>query len=176
MYTYTGRKEVFVAGIYHGKKKTENINDYLRYFCNDILKLKDEGIQLYGKTVLVNLSGLCSDTPATTYVLNIKTHNAYFGCRKCITEGKYVRSVITHPTQARTAGRVTFPELNAPLRTDHSFRTRLQEQHHAANGLRSIVEDVYNDLIGHVMLDYMHLVCISVHKKTLNERMDVKQF
>lgn len=115
------------------------------------------------------LSGICCDAPATSFMLNIKTHSAYYACRKCINRGLWVGNIISHHSQAKTAGRVTYPELDAPLRTDNSFRKRLQNKHHNNDGRRSIIEDMLADLIADVVLDYMHLVCIGVRKKDLTE-------
>lgn len=62
---------------------------------------------------------------------------------------------------------MTFSELNVPLRTDDSFRKRIQLMHHNKDGRQSIIEDKLNDIVGDVRLDYMHLVCIGVFKKLL---------
>lgn len=68
-------------------------------------------------------------------------------------------------TNARSGGRVTFPDVNAPLRSDTSFRERKNIQHHRTNRIRSVVEDVIDDPTVDVHLDYMHLVCIDSLKK-----------
>ncbi len=88
---------------------------------------------------------MCSDAPATTFMLNIATHNAYYGCRK--------------------GGRVTYPDVNASLRTDLSFHNRFQIRHHKNNGIRSIDEDLFNDVIKDVVIDPMHCVYIGVYSK-----------
>ncbi len=113
------------------------------------------------------VSGLSSDAPATTFALNIQSHTGYFACRKCTTRGVYARNIIYFLTRGKRGGRVTFPELNAPLRTDYSFRKRIQLEHHNKGGRISIIEDILSDIVGDVPLDYMHLVCIGVFKKLL---------
>jgi hypothetical protein len=99
--------------------------------------------------------------------MNIATHNAYYNCIKCTTRGTWVGNVIASSSQAKTAGRLTFPELDAPLRTDESFRTGAQLKHYNKDGKTSVIEELLHDLIGDVVLDYMHLVCICVKKKEL---------
>jgi hypothetical protein len=54
------------------------------------------------------------------------------------------------------------------LRSDSSFRKRENIQHHNNNHIRSVVEDLIDDLTADVHLDYMHLVCIGCFKKILN--------
>jgi hypothetical protein len=79
-----------------------------------------------------------------------------------------VGNIVTHHSQRTTCGRVTFPEIVPSLRTDDSFRKRLQLKNHLKDGCKSIIEDVLDDLIELVVWDYMHLVCIGVQKKDLN--------
>lgn len=64
----------------------------------------------------------------------------------------------------RRVGRVTFPQLHNTLRTNDSFR-QLSQLHDHKNGPTSIVVDLLDDVVGDVCLDYLHLVCIGVHKK-----------
>ncbi|XP_032790823.2 uncharacterized protein LOC116927889 [Daphnia magna] len=164
-----GWDEIVVGGIYHGAKKPADINQYLARFRDDILRLRATGLEFRGKKVEVVLTAICCDTPATTFVMSIATHNAYYGCRKCTTRGTWVGNIITSSSQAKTAGRVTYSELDAPLRTDESFRTRAQLKHHNKDGKKSIMEELLQDVIGDVVLDYMHLVCIGFRKKELKE-------
>jgi len=142
---FLGWDDVFVAGIYHGAKKPQDINAFLAFFKEDIVKLnKTGGIVFNGKIVIsvvkVSISGLCSDAPATSFALNIAPHNAYYGCSKCTTKGLWVSNLITCHTHPKIGGRFTYPELDAPLRTDVSFRQRLQIQHHNKDSRRSILK------------------------------------
>lgn len=158
-----------MCGIYHGSKKPKDINHFLLAFKNDFVRIRDNGIQFQGSTLSVQMKGMCCDAPAASFVKNITTHNAYFGCRKCVTRGLWISNRITHHTQTKSGGRVTYPDVDAPLRTDLSFRNRVQIAHHHKDGRRSIVEEVLNDVVLDDIGDYMHSVCIGVHKKFLTE-------
>lgn len=140
---------------------------YLKFFAADIHHLKRSGLQFEGQTINVSVCGMSSDAPATAYILNIKGHNAFHGCRICTTRGSWTPT-ISKRTNARSGGRVTFPDINAPLRSESSFRKRENIQHHNNNHIRSVVEDLIDDLTADVHLDYMHLVCIGCFKKILN--------
>lgn len=50
--------------------------------------------------------------------------------------------------------RVVFPEINCTLRTNESFRSRSQDEHHIGD---SILENLPIDMISQIPLDYMHL-------------------
>lgn len=63
-------------------------------------------------------------------------------------------------------GRVCFPETAATLRTDQSFRGQEDRDHH--HGV-SVLTELPIDCVQHVPLDYMHLVCLRVMKKLLQQ-------
>lgn len=145
------------------------MNQYLSAFKDNYCSLREEGIYFEGQRITVALKGMCCDSPAASFVKNIKSHNANFGCRKCTTKGVWVSNRITHLNQAKSGGRVTFSQISAPLRTNESFRNRSQVQHHNNDGRRSVAEDFLDDIVNDDIIDYMHLVCIGVHKKVINE-------
>ena len=60
------------------------------------------------------------DLKALADIKNIKAHNGIHGCPRCTIVGKSVRKVMTFPWK---------PTSN-PLRTDSSYRGRLDEHHH----------------------------------------------
>jgi len=159
-----GWHEVFVAGIYHGQSKPLDVNQFLAAFVGDILTLRENGIDFKGGKIPVRIVGMSSDAPATCFVMNITNHGGYYGCRKCTTKGVWTQSAAA-TSRGRNGGRVTFPEIDAPLRTDYSFRQRIQSLHH--KGSRSIVEDILSDTVADVILDYLHLVCIGSYKKLI---------
>lgn len=66
----------------------------------------------------------------------------YFGCGKCIQEGEYIDN------------RIVFPEINATLRSDLSFKYHNQPEHHITT---SILEDLNIGMVSQIPLDDMHL-------------------
>ena len=75
------------------------------------------------------------------------------------TEGVYIFNT------NRRGGRMTFPELDSPLRTDASFRNQIQPQHH--NG-KSILVTLPISMAYNFVIDVMHLVFIGVMRKLLH--------
>lgn len=129
--------------IYHGNKKPKDINGFLAGFIEDIVNLRAVGIQFQGKNIKEGVSGLCSDAATTSFALSIVPHNAYYGFLKCTTKVLWVFNSVTCHTQPKTGGRVTYTDLDAPLRTDESFWMRAQKKHYNRNNNRSIVENIY---------------------------------
>lgn len=85
-------------------------------------------------------------------MLNVKGHNARFGCNTCMVEGEYRKH------------RMTFLEVNAPLRTDDSFRAKSDNEYH--KGICPL-ERLPIDMIKDVPIDYMHAVCLGAMKRLL---------
>ena len=59
---------------------------------------------------------------------------------------------------------MTFPEVNAALRTDQSFSQMLDEDHHLGH---SPFCDIQLGMVTQFPIDYMHLVCLGVMKRIL---------
>lgn len=81
--------------------------------------------------------------------------NSYHGCMKCTVIGEYDRK-----------GRhMSFPRTDMPLRTDHSFRNRLDPDHHKE---KSPIEDLPIDLVNDFTIaDALHLLDLGVMKRCL---------
>lgn len=142
--------EPFIVGVYHGYQKPEDSNEFLKYFTEEFSDISKTGLIIESKKITVNINAFICDAPAKAFVTCTKGHNAYFGCGKCSQEGEYVEH------------RVTFPEMNAPLRTDESFRLRLNEEHHKK---RSILETLEIGMVSQFPLDSLHLGDLGATKK-----------
>ena len=66
------------------------------------------------------------------------SHSGYSSCTKCTVVGHFETKPHENVTiirdedgqQRRPRGRIVFPEVDSPLRTDQSFRERRPEDHH----------------------------------------------
>jgi hypothetical protein len=65
------------------------------------------------------------DAPVCSFIKNVKPWGAYYGFMKCKVEGVYVRN------KSGIVGRVTYPQIDAILKTDECFRDRDQIDHHS---------------------------------------------
>ncbi|KAG1657417.1 hypothetical protein GQR58_023391 [Nymphon striatum] len=128
-------KEPVVIGVYSGSKKLSSSVKYLNEFVKDV------------KTVIC-------DTPARSFVKNIKSHNGY-RCDKCSQSGLYINH------------RMTYPNNDSLLWTDESFLSDLAEDHRAPNWTIPFPGFTVN-FISQFPVDYMHLVCLGVVRRLLN--------
>ena len=108
----------FAIGIFYGTVKPQNVDEYLQDFITDYNFITLNGLLVNKCDVTVEMCAVICDTPARAFVKRTKAHNGYAACDKCTDRGEY------------HAGRMTFPNLNAPLRTDDSFLRRTDQEHH----------------------------------------------
>ncbi|KAM7286796.1 uncharacterized protein ISCGN_003897 [Ixodes scapularis] len=140
----------FPVGVYHGQCKALQSNVFLSPFVSDLKGVLSEGVAIGNRVFRVQVGAIICDAPAKSYILGTKGHSGYFSCSKCTTEGEFVR------------GRMCFPDLDAPLRTNASFRRAEQEDHHI---METILKELPIDIVDQVPLDYMHLICLGVVRK-----------
>ncbi|CAH8821342.1 unnamed protein product, partial [Trichobilharzia szidati] len=146
---------VFMIGIYGGPSKPSSY----RELCNDLVsELKDilsQGIHItkLNRHFNVRLTAVICDAPARADVKFIVGHNASAGCDKCTVTGRKVD------------GRMTFGNGIFPIRTDDSFRQRMQSSHHRG---QSAFEDLNIDMVKCFPLDPMHLVYLGVVRKLIS--------
>jgi len=92
------------------------------------------GITVNNKHFQFKLVQVVCDAPA-------KGRNAYHGCNSCTVEGDFIHN------------RMAYLDINAPLRTDQSFRTKIDEFYHKDV---SPLENLPINITSSVVLEYMH--------------------
>ena len=77
-----------------------------------------------------------------------------------------LRSLLTILTKLcyEYVGKMTFPDIDAPLRTDVSFDEMRDEEHHIG---QPPLQGLSLGMVSQFPLDYMHLVCLGVVKRLL---------
>lgn len=150
--TNCGDSTPFVVSLFCDSGKPSNLETFLRPFLEEVQELTANGMVFKGSHMDVRLTAMVCDAPARSFVKQIKSHAGYHGCERCSQRGKYVE------------GRVTFPELNAPLRTNETFRAKADPVHHIGD---SPVGDLDVNMVTLFPLDYMHLVCLGVMRRLL---------
>lgn len=141
---------VFVVGVYNGMQKPKCFEKFLSPFIDELLCLI-ETYSFQNVPIKVKIRAIVCDAPARAAILGIKGHSAYHGCGKCTIEGEYV------------ANRVVFIGEGLP-RTDLSFRTRRDEDHH---NYASPFERLPIDMVKQFPHDYLHVVLLGVVRKLL---------
>jgi hypothetical protein len=130
------------------------IDLFFKDFVLDLNNLISNGLNFEGTCYSVHVRAFICDAPAKAYMRCVKLYSGYYGCDRCTTKGTYV-------------GRVTFPEVNAPLRTDASFAARTDEQFHHPLPATPLADLIDTGLVSTFPLDAMHLVYLGVTKRLL---------
>ena len=143
----------FVIGVYAGDRKPSSAVDYLKQFVDEMKKLEEDGFELEGKKYIIQIKNIVCDAQARVFVKQVKSCAGYSGCDKCTQSGFH------------TGTKMIFPEVNAPLRTDDSFKHKQDEEHHI--GVNPF-EGLNLGMVSQFSIDYMHLVCLGVMRRLLN--------
>ncbi|XP_065650129.1 uncharacterized protein LOC136078356 [Hydra vulgaris] len=146
--------DVFIIGLYSGITKPSSLFDYLNDFVTEMKQLGVEGIHFIDKHYKVTINAVICDAPARAFIKCIKGHCGYNACERCTQEGVYC------------SNKMTFPKLDAPLRTNEDFLAQKDEEHHTSNMVSPLTE-LNIGMVSHFPLDYMHLVCLGVVRRMI---------
>ena len=99
----------FVIGLYCGFSKPSDANEYLSDFVAEMGKLGSDGLEYQSYFHRIEISAFVCDAPARAFLKNIKAHNYYYGCERCVQEGAWLNQ------------RLNYTETNSVLRTDEDL-------------------------------------------------------
>lgn len=147
------RPNVFIIGVYYGKLKPTNSNEYLSDFVDEVKTLINVGLTFNQFNVKILLHGLICDAPAKSFVLQVKGHTGKNSCVRCKSIGVW------------TDHRVYFSDLNAPLRSHNDFIYYSDSEFHIGKTILTEIPEF--NLVSSIPYDYMHCICIGIMKKLL---------
>jgi len=113
----------------------------LNTFVEEFLIIKDQGITYNGHTVCCHISAFVCDSPARSFIKNVKGHTAYSSCERCVQSGIW-------------DGKMTFPEVSAQKETYIAFDEICDEEHHKNISPKT---SLGVGMVSEFVLDYMHL-------------------
>ena len=165
----------FLVGLFYGTQKPYDVDSYFKKFVDDVEYLLHNTVWIDGFDDAVEIEFNCfvCDRPARSLVKQIKGHNGYFGCDKCMHEGVYKNKRMLFPVPRSSEESLCrderFNQMNEKmkqsLRTDTNFRQMSQQQHHV--GI-SPLTNLGIKMVSAFPIDYMHSVCLGVMKKMLS--------
>lgn len=102
------------------------------------------------------MKSLVCDTPAKSFLLNVKGHTGYNSCTKCKVRGEHKNFKTFFPGDTL---------IISLLRTNLEYKSSSDENFH--QGSTPFVKLHEFDFIKNIPLDYMHVVCLGIVKKLL---------
>lgn len=115
-----GINRVYIVGAFFGKCKTENANEFLQLFVDELTSLIQNGIHLdKEEKSAVRLYALICDAPAKEFVLRVKGHSGYNSCTKCKIEGEFIDNCVCFSSTN-----------NNRQRTDQEYLNHTDEDYH----------------------------------------------
>lgn len=146
------KNESFVIALYFGKSDPSDVEEFLQDFVNETGNLINNGYVQNQRTYDFFIRHYVLDAPARELIKCCIGHNAYASCEKCTVWGE------------RSANRQTYVDLEAPLRTDETFKNQTQSHHH--KGMSPLLR-LNTRMISQFRLESMHLVYEGIFKRLL---------
>ncbi|XP_031780879.1 uncharacterized protein LOC116416410 isoform X1 [Nasonia vitripennis] len=153
---------VYVIGMYYGKQKPENANNFLQLFTSDATELINDAYEYKEKIYYVKIDGFICDSPAKAFILNTKYPSGYDSCTKCIVEGDYYNAVCFPSDNVNQLKEYC----HVLLRTDEGFRN-LEYLEIYQKGLTVLNNLPGVGLVSNVPLDAMHLVYLGAMRQLI---------
>jgi len=150
----------FIIAVYCGEGKPSDVEKFLDLFVKEVDDLQQNGVHLKGSgSYPFRVGDYILDAPARAFVKCIVGHNGTCGCEKCTATASKYKCRMTYDV-----------EDNSELRSDESFKSRMQRQHHNANYLNQLspLERINTGMVSQFRLDSMHLVYQGVFKRFID--------
>lgn len=148
------KMQPFVIGLlYHDSSKPFDAKVFLKDLIEEVRQLALSPFM----NNFIKIGIFIFDAVASAFIRGVVPHNAYKACPKCTTTGSH-------------HGRMCYASLDSIPRTNFSFRSRNDQQHHQEKCKEpnsSAIEAFDIDVIKSCPNDYMHLILLGVTKKFL---------
>ena len=79
----------FVIGLFSGKSKPSSLDAYLQPLIDELKFIFEHGIEIYDKTLKLQLEAFVCDAPARSFLKGIKSHIGYNSCQRCNQHGEW---------------------------------------------------------------------------------------
>lgn len=146
-------KKVYVASLFLGDHKPNNLEEFLKPFVSEMKILENEGILHDSIKYNVRIRCILADAPARSFLKNIKGHTGYYGCERCFSKGSHINKKLHYSISCGSI-----------LYNDQSFKNQTYTLHHQG---KTPLTDLQLGAVSQIPLDYMHLVCLGVTKKLI---------
>jgi len=148
------KSPVFLVGLYWGKQKPKNSNNFLSELVKELKELCVNGIYLPCGKRNIEVHAFCCDMPARSYILGTKGHGGFSSCTKCTTTGVYLDR------------RVCFPEVNFTKRTHEQFVNKHDDDYQIGD-MSILTEIPCINMVDKFPNDYMHCVLLGCVRKII---------
>lgn len=150
--------EPFVVGCYAGNGDPIDIDDFMREFVEEVKKLQENGVEVSKNRIIKKFQFRCfiADGPARSFTTGTMSHASYFGCPKC-------------DQVCCSEGHKLYYQFHiGNLRTDESFRQRIDIQHHKPQfQYRSSSLEEVMGMVSQIVIEAMHAVDHGVTKRVV---------
>lgn len=111
----------FIIAVYRCTQDSTNVEEYLEQFVAKLKSLFQDGFMYNGEVVPFEIRNYILDAPARSFIKCCVRFNSKRSCERCVVRGEW------------HSNRMTYPDLDQPLRFDQSYRDREQPGHHTGD-------------------------------------------
>ncbi|XP_046811876.1 uncharacterized protein LOC124421110 [Lucilia cuprina] len=156
--------KVFAAGVYCGKPKPYDVNEFLEKFVEEVSDLQQNPLEIGIKKIIFKIRAVICDAPAKSLVCGIAHHSSTNGCSKCTQVAKKISNVLSYSTESSV------------VINDENFSKRKYKNHHQLKFMntKTPLEKINLNMISQVPLDPMHVIDLGVTRKMLKKLMQNK--
>lgn len=154
-YKFKETKRFYNWYILWQNKYHEDSNEFLKYFVDELCEIINTGIIYYNVKIVILLNTIICDTPAKSYILNIKGHTGKHSCLRCKTVGKW----------SNENNSVYFPDITSSFRNLDEFVSYIDSNFHCGKTILTRIPKF--DLVNSIPFDFMHCSCIGIMKNIL---------
>ncbi|KAJ8687005.1 hypothetical protein QAD02_022799 [Eretmocerus hayati] len=154
VYTKKDYYKPFPLSVHCGAGKPAHLNHYFDKFITEINDLLANGIVIEQREFTIEIFCFCCDRPARCFIKCTKGHGGYWACEVCMIKGELVNKTVYYPVISTDS---------IPIRTDASFRSRENPEHH--HEVSPLVKLDDTDMINDFLMEFMHQGCLGNTKK-----------
>lgn len=168
--------ESFISGVYHGKHKPVNQDQFVAPYVMELDLLMKNGLHHNGKTVPVFLQNAVLDSIGRAPLLKIKHPSGFFSCHKCKVRGEKIQLPPRKASGRKGTFRMSFPPDRYEERTDSEFRSKTtyvekngkptKESHHMSKEPCEF-EKLNVDIVKCFAIDYMHCALLGLPREMI---------
>ena len=156
-----GNFDPVAVALYGGHKKPP-IEEFLKYFVNEIILLTSNPLVFNNNTYFVYLFAITCDAPVRALLKGIVQHTGYYACERCTKKGFVFKNRVCY----------SYAEENIFMRTTEAFQSFSYGLSDLSGKCHqtpiSVLLPLNVNMINVFPLDYMHMVCLGVTRRILN--------
>lgn len=166
----------FISGVFHGKHKPVDQNEFVRPYVDQLEQLCNDGLSIgTSRSVPVKLLAATLDAIGRAPLMRIKHPTGFHSCHQCKVHGRKKEFPARKVQGRKTTKRITFETSRCAERTDEEFRAKVHHipdkkyvNSHHMDIIPCEFERLNVNMVRTFAIDYMHCCLLGVTRESVN--------